>query len=128
FDVMPGASAVELTLLYSGLPTSSFTFKGFPPRKPGALRRFFESERDAAHTLVCFESPFRVGASLAVAREVLGDRQAAVCIELTKKFERVARGWLGELATQFANQTIKGEVSYAIAGSNPKFAREDGDG
>jgi 16S rRNA (cytidine1402-2'-O)-methyltransferase len=123
FDVMPGASAVELTLIYSGLPTSSFTFKGFPPRKPGALLRFFEQERAAPHTLLFYESPFRVGAALAAAHAALGDRQAAVCIELTKKFERVTRGWLSDLAAQFEGRQIKGEVAIAIAGCHPKFVR-----
>jgi 16S rRNA (cytidine1402-2'-O)-methyltransferase len=89
FDVLPGASAVDLALLFSGLSTSSFTFKGFPPRKPGALRRFFEEEKSLPHTLICFESPFRIAPSLKAALEVLGDREAAVCIELTKAHERI---------------------------------------
>ena len=125
FDVLPGACAVDLALVYSGLPTSSFTFKGFPPRKPGALRRFFEEEKEAAHTLVIYESPFRVGHTLKAALEVLGNRQAAVCIELTKQFERVSRGWLADLAAEYDGKAIKGEVALVIAGSNPKFARSD---
>jgi len=123
-NVIPGASAVEVALVASGLPTSSFTFKGYPPRKPGALRRFFEEEKDRPHTLILYESPFRVGATLQAASEVLGDRQAAVCIELTKKFERVCRGHLGELALRFAAEKIKGEVTMVIAGNHPKFTRE----
>lgn len=123
-EVIPGASAVPVALVASGLSTSSYTFKGFPPRKPGALRRFFETDRDLPHTMVVFESPFRVGKSLAAALEVLGDRRAAVCIELTKKFERIARGYLSDLAAQFADARIKGEVTLVIAGNNPKFARE----
>ena len=125
FDVLPGACAVDLALVYSGLPTSSFTFKGFPPRKPGALRRFFEEEKEAAHTLIVYESPFRVGHTLKAALEVLGNRQAAVCIELTKQFERVSRGWLADLATEYEGRPVKGEVALVIAGSNPKFARDD---
>lgn len=124
FDVIPGASAVDLALLSSGLSTSSYTFKGFPPRKPGALRRFFEEEKALPHTLVCFESPFRVAASLKAALEVLGDREAAVCIELTKAHERIHRGFLSELIPLFDGKAVKGEVAYVIAGSNPKFARE----
>ena len=123
FDVIPGACAVDLALIYSGLPTSSYSFKGFPPRKPGALLRFFGDEREAPHTLIVFESPFRVGAALQAALDALGDRRAAVCIELTKKFERVARGWLSELAAEFAGQKVKGEVVLVIAGNNPKFCR-----
>ena len=127
FDVLPGACAVDLALVYSGLPTSSYTFKGFPPRKPGALRRFFEDEKEAPHTLVVYESPFRVGHTLKAALEVLGNRLAAVCIELTKQFERVSRGWLADLAAEYDGKTVKGEVALVIAGSNPKFARADAD-
>jgi 16S rRNA (cytidine1402-2'-O)-methyltransferase len=121
--VLPGAGAVETALVISGLPTSSYTFKGFPPRKSGALRRFFAEEAHAEHTLVLFESPFRVGACLAAAAEVLGDRRAAVCIELTKKFERVSRGHLSDLAGAFEGRTVKGEVTIVIAGNHPKFTR-----
>jgi 16S rRNA (cytidine1402-2'-O)-methyltransferase len=125
FDVLPGASAVDVALLLSGLPTSSYTFKGFPPRRPGVLRRFFADEREAPHTLVVFESPFRVGATLQAALEALGDREAAVCVELTKQHERVSRGFLSALVPQFVGKTVKGEVTLVIAGANPKFARQE---
>ncbi len=121
FDVIPGACAVNLALLYSGLPTSSFTFKGFPPRKEGALRRFFEEEAALPHTLVIYESPFRVWHTLKTALAVLGDRQAAVCIEMTKQFERVSRDYLSNLTAAFCAKKIKGEVAIVIAGNNPKF-------
>lgn len=124
-DVIPGASAIPLALLHSGLSTSSYTFKGYPPRKPGAKARFFEEDRDRPHTLVVFESPFRVRDTLQTALDVLGDRQAAVCIELTKKFQRVTRGFLAELVRAFADVTPRGEIAIVIAGNNPKFARED---
>jgi len=121
YDVIPGASAVDVALLMSGLSTSSYTFKGFPPRKPGALRRFFEAERDLPHTLICFESPFRIGAALKAAYEVLGDREAAICIELTKSHERVAHGFLSELIPHFDGKPVKGETTIVIAGNNSKF-------
>ena len=124
YDVIPGASAVNVALLMSGLSTSSFTFKGFPPRGPGALRNWFAAEKEHDHTLICYESPFRVGATLAAAYEVLGDREAAVCIELTKLHERVARGYLKDLAAEFKDVQVKGEVALVIAGNNPKFARQ----
>ena len=123
YDVIPGASAVNVALLMSGLSTSSFTFKGFPPRGPGAIRNWFAAERDHDHTLICYESPFRVGATLQAALDALGDREAAVCIELTKLHERVARGYLSDLAAQFKDAAVKGEVALVIAGNNPKFAR-----
>ncbi len=124
FEVLPGPSAVTTALVCSGLPTSSFTFKGYPPRKPGALRRFLEQERELPHTLVLFESPFRVGHTLRAALEVLGNREAAVCLELTKRFERVARGSLAELAAQFDRGPVKGEITLVIAGNNAKFLHE----
>ena len=123
YDVIPGASAVNVALLMSGLSTSSFTFRGFPPRGPGAIRNWFAEDKDKEHTLICFESPFRVAQTLEAAFEVLGDREAAVCIELTKLHERVSRGYLGDLAKEFSNAKIKGEVAIVIAGANPKFMR-----
>ena len=71
YEVIPGASAVEVALLMSGLSTSSFTFRGFPPRGPGALRNWFAEDRDKEHTLICYESPFRIGATLAAALDAL---------------------------------------------------------
>jgi 16S rRNA (cytidine1402-2'-O)-methyltransferase len=70
-----------------------------------------------------FESPYRVGATLQAAFDVLGDREAAVCIELTKMHERVSRGYLSDLAAQFKDAKVKGEVAIVIAGANPKFIR-----
>ena len=124
YEVVPGASAVEVALLMSGLSTSSFTFRGFPPRGPGALRNWFAEDRDKEHTLICYESPFRIGATLAAALDALGDREAAVCIELTKMHERVSRGYLSDLAKEYEGAKVKGEVALVIAGSNPKFRRE----
>jgi 16S rRNA (cytidine1402-2'-O)-methyltransferase len=125
YEVLPGASAVDVALLLSGLSTSSYTFKGFPPRKQGALHRFFEEESALPHTLILFESPYRVSTCLKAALDVLGDREAAVCIELTKAHERVSRGYLTELVKEYDGKTVKGEVAIVIAGNNPKFAREE---
>ena len=121
---LPGPSAADVALVLSGLPTSSWTFLGFPPRKPGALRRLFEGEARSAHTLVLYESPFRIGKTLAAAAEVLGARPAAVCLELTKLHERVERGPLPELAARFSAGPARGEIVLVIAGL-PRAARED---
>jgi 16S rRNA (cytidine1402-2'-O)-methyltransferase len=125
--VIPGAGAVETALLSSGLPTSSFTFKGFAPKKPGARKRFLEMEKESPHTLILYESPFRIHKLLADALEVLGNRLAAVCIELTKQFEQVRRGTLEELIRHFEGKDVKGEVVLVIAGSNPKFSFDQPD-
>lgn len=122
-EVIPGPSAVPVALLASGLPTSSYTFKGFPPRKPGPRKRFLEQDADLPHTLIFFESPHRVGKLLEAALEVFGDRRAAVCVELTKKFEEVRRAYLGDLVEAFRDETIRGEVCLVIAGNHPKFRR-----
>jgi 16S rRNA (cytidine1402-2'-O)-methyltransferase len=125
-EVVPGACAIEPALLASGLPSSSFVFKGFPPRKPGPRRRFLADDGGGPHTLVLYESPRRIGRLLADAVVALGDRRAAVCVELTKKFEAVHRGWLTELAEEFREATVRGEVTVVIAGNHPKFIRAEG--
>lgn len=121
-EVIPGPSAVTTALVASGLPCTSFTFKGFPPRKSGARKRFLEQEKDLPHTLIAFESPYRLHSFLADALEVLGDREAAVCLEMTKKFEQVHRDFLSNLVQQFTSETkVRGEITVVIAGNNPKF-------
>ncbi len=125
YEVIPGASAVNVALLMSGLSTSSFTFKGFPPRGPGAIRNWFAEEKDHEHTLIFYESPFRIAQTLQAAFDVYGDREAAVCIELTKMHERVERGYLSDLVAKFEGAKVKGEIALVIAGNNPKFARLD---
>ncbi|MDA1071597.1 MAG: 16S rRNA (cytidine(1402)-2'-O)-methyltransferase [Proteobacteria bacterium] len=122
-EVIPGPSAVATALALSGLSAASYTFLGFAPRKPGKLRNALKADAALEHTLVLFESPHRTGALLTAALEVLGDRRAAVCIELTKMFEETARGWLSELAERFSGEEPRGEVTVVIAGNNPKFMR-----
>lgn len=119
-EVLPGASAPPMALLMSGLPTASYTFMGFAPRKTGARKRALEAEADRPHTLIIFESPHRVGAFLKDALAVLGPRKAAVCIEITKKFERIHRGSLEKLAGDFDGTTVKGQVTVVIAGTDRK--------
>jgi 16S rRNA (cytidine1402-2'-O)-methyltransferase len=116
---IPGPSAATAALAISGLPPSSFTFKGFPPRKPGPRTRFFEADAEAPHTLVVFESPHRLARMLADAAAALGGgREACVCIDMTKKFERTHRGTLADLAAEFAELAkVRGEVTVVIAGN-----------
>ena len=89
--------------------------------KTGQLRHFLEAEREHNHTLVMYESPLRTGELLDAALEVLGDRKAVVCIELTKMFESIHRGFLSELTVEFKEKKIKGKVTVVIAGNNRKF-------
>ncbi len=112
---VPGPSAFVAALTVSGLPSDRFTFLGFPPAAAGGRRKFFEDVAEQSGTLVLYESPRRLGATLAAAVEALGgDRPAAVCRELTKKFEEVRRGSLSELAAYYAEAKVKGEVAVCI--------------
>lgn len=125
-ELVPGPSAVLGALVLSGLSGASFTFKGFPPRKEGRRKRFLEMDKEAPHTLIFFESPYRIAVLLRDALEVLGNREAAVCLELTKQYERVHRGPLSELCTLFEGAPHpKGEITVVIAGNNPKFLHPD---
>jgi 16S rRNA (cytidine1402-2'-O)-methyltransferase len=107
----PGASAVLCALSVSGLPTDRFLFAGFPPAAAGARARFLAEIGAVPATLVLYESPKRVGRLLGEMAQALGaGRQAAVCRELTKRFEEVSRGSLAELADAFAGRDVKGEI------------------
>ena len=99
---IPGASAPMAALASSGLPTDRFTFAGFPPPRSGARKTFLNSLKGTGGTLVFFEGPSRLAASLADMAEVLGARDAVVSRELTKLFEEVRRGPLAELAAHYA--------------------------
>lgn len=113
----PGASALLAALAVAGLPTDAFSFLGFPPAKAGARANALAAFAERRETLVFYESPHRLGESLAAMAEVFGaDRPAAVALELTKKFERVARGSLAELALQFTGE-VKGEAVIVVGGA-----------
>ncbi len=121
FTVVPGPSALVAALVLSGLPTHSFVFRGFPPRKSGARRRFLAQDAALPYTLVYYESPYRLEAFLEDALEVLGDRPAALANDLTKLFERVDRGPLSELLAGVRAQLaegrgLKGEFVAVIRG------------
>jgi len=115
--VIPGPSAVVTALALSGLPTDRFAFEGFLPRKAGErARRLGELAADR-RTLVFFEGPSRLAASLAALAEAFGpDRPAAVCRELTKLHEEVRRGPLSELA-DWAAEGVRGEICIVVGGA-----------
>jgi 16S rRNA (cytidine1402-2'-O)-methyltransferase len=116
-EVLPGPSAVLTALVASGLPSSRWRFEGFLPRKQAELREVLS----AAETIVAFESPRRLAATL---RAVDPAREVAVCRELTKVHEEVLRGTAGELAERFADATPKGEIVLVIG---PSTAATKGD-
>jgi 16S rRNA (cytidine1402-2'-O)-methyltransferase len=114
---IPGPTALVTALILSGLPVHSFTFRGFPPRKPGARRRFCEVDLASPHTLIFYESPYRLKAFLEDALAVYGDRQAAVANDLTKMFETVYRGTLSKCIAWAGTQDLRGEYTVVIAGA-----------
>ena len=115
--MIPGPTAFVMALVLSGLPVHGFTFRGFPPRKSGPRRRFIEIDKDAPHTLIYYESPYRLAAFLKDAQEVLGDREAALANDLTKMFEHVERGTISSLLAWVEKQAkLKGEFIVVIAG------------
>ena len=122
----PGPSAAIAALSISGLPTDRFLFAGFLPSKAKARADTLAELANVKATLVFYESGPRLGASLAAMAEVLGDREAAVARELTKKFEEVVTGSLGELASRYADDEPKGEI-VVLVGSPADATAETGD-
>ena len=129
--MIPGPAGLVMALVLSGLPVHSFTFRGFAPRKPGPRRRFLELDRHAPHTLIFYESVYRIEAFLKDALAVYGDRDAALANDLTKLFERVERGPISALIESDLVKQPKGEYIVVIAGVDRKArdsaAEEDED-
>jgi 16S rRNA (cytidine1402-2'-O)-methyltransferase len=116
--MIPGPAGLIMAVVLSGLPLHSFTFRGFPPRKSGQRRRFLEVDQHSPHTLIFYESPFRLAAFLEDALAVYGDRQAALANDLTKLYEKVARGTLSQLHASVADEAkLKGEYIVVIGGA-----------
>src|SRR4051794_19209589 len=114
-EVLPGPSAALAALVASGLPAETWRFVGFLPRKKGELAQVFA----APETVVAFESPHRVAASLAALAAIDPQRDVAVCRELTKVHEEVVRGNAAELAQRFGARETKGEIVLVVAGAPP---------
>lgn len=126
--VVPGPSAVLAALAVSGLPTDRFTFEGFPPRRAGEREAAFAALAGERRTMVFFEAPHRLAATLEALAAALGaGREAVVCRELTKTYEETRRGSLAELASWAATATVLGEITVVVrgAGRGPAPASED---
>ncbi|MFI6350604.1 16S rRNA (cytidine(1402)-2'-O)-methyltransferase [Streptomyces sp. NPDC050560] len=114
---VPGPSAVLTALAVSGMPVDRFCFEGFPPRRAGERLARLREAADERRTLVYFESPHRLGATLGAMAEAFGgERRAAVCRELTKTYEEVRRGSLAELAL-WAAEGVRGEITVVVEGA-----------
>jgi 16S rRNA (cytidine1402-2'-O)-methyltransferase len=123
---VPGPSAILAALMAAGLPTDRFLFLGFPPRKPGARRRLFETVRALPYTLVLYESPLRAAATLADLAAVLGEaRPACLARELTKPHEELVRDTLAALAARYADDRPLGEVTLVVAGADESTPAEE---
>lgn len=122
---VPGPSALVLAMSLSGLPSDRFTFCGFLPRTSGQARKALEELAPCPQTLVFFESPHRILRTLGLALEVLGDREAALCRELTKRFEEVERGPLSVLLEKTGTREPLGEYSLVVAGRAERESRAE---
>ncbi len=126
--MIPGPAGLIMAVVLSGLPLHSFTFRGFPPRKSGQRRRFLAVDQASPHTLIFYESPFRLAAFLEDALAVYGDRPAALANDLTKLYESVERASLASLLSTVRDAgKLKGEYIVVIGGSGTAAA-DDGDG
>lgn len=117
---LPGPCAAVVALAASGLPVHAFHFLGFPPRSAGQRRAFFAAAQSIAATLIVYEAPHRLTATLADALATLGDRAACLARNLTKPHERYQRGTLASLLAELeAEGEVRGEVTLLIAGAVP---------
>ncbi|WP_169569991.1 16S rRNA (cytidine(1402)-2'-O)-methyltransferase [Sneathiella limimaris] len=124
-EALPGPSAVITALMVSGLPIPAFSFLGFLPRRPGRQRKAFAAYAETPGAIAFFESPFRVCKILKIAQEVLGNRKVAVCVELTKKFEKIHRGTIEDVIQDLEGQKIKGEVTIVVGPPEDRADEED---
>jgi 16S rRNA (cytidine1402-2'-O)-methyltransferase len=118
-EVLPGASAIPVAVVASGVPADRWRFEGYLPRRAGELERVLRS----AETVVAFESPRRLPDSLAALAALAPDRPAAVCRELSKLHEEVARGTLAELARRFRSE-VRGEIVVVIGAARGAGTRD----
>lgn len=119
-EPLPGANAVITALVGSGLPTDSFLYLGFLPRKSAALQTFLQSVADEPHTLIAYESPNRLTATLKILLQTLGDRPICVARELSKKFEEFQRGTASEVLAHFQATAPRGEITLVIGAATPQ--------
>ncbi len=123
-SMIPGPSALIIALVLSGLPTHSFTFRGFPPRKTNQLRKFLLIDENSPHTLIFYESPHRLVKFLEECFGVFGDRRVAVLNDLTKMYETIKRGKLSEVIPEINISRIQGEYVVVLEGTTPDSAKE----
>ena len=123
--MIPGPTAFVMALVLSGLPVHSFTFRGFAPRKSVARCKFLAIDKASPHTLIYYESPYRLEGFLRDALQTFGDREAAIANDLTKMFEEVQRGTLSSLLEAVTQSKPRGEYIIVIAGMSKGEIKEE---
>jgi 16S rRNA (cytidine1402-2'-O)-methyltransferase len=113
---IPGPAAMIMAVAVSGLPTDAFIFYGFLPQTSGKRRTILESLAERRETMVFYESPYKIHKLLDEVFEVIGNRKAALCRELTKKFEEIIRGDIETIRDKFKEKKIKGEITLVVQG------------
>lgn len=116
-EAIPGPTAFVNALIVSGLPVHAFTFLGYLPQKDKARREALEAVGRESRTLIFYESPHRIVKTLNAMVAILGDREASVSREMTKKFEETVRGKLSEILPHFEGKKVMGELTMVVAGA-----------
>ncbi len=116
FEVLPGATAITTALVYSGLDTTKFVFRGFISRENKERKKLFEEVKNLRETIIFYESPHRLLSTLSTLMNELGNRRISVCRELTKLHEEIVRGSIEEVIQVFSNRTVKGEFVLVLEG------------
>lgn len=125
FEVLPGATAITTALVYSGLDTTKFIFRGFIPRETKERKILLEEIKDVKESIIIYESPHRLLSTLDLIYNNLGNRKIAVCRELTKLHEEIVRGSIDEVIKTFKERTIKGEFVLVIEGKQQEMIEEE---
>ena len=121
---IPGPSSVITALSVAGLPTDAFTFIGFLPKKPAARNRLLQSLQEDTKTIILFETPHRIKATLLTIQEIFGDRLLAIGRELTKIHEEIIRGTAREILRSNPSRVLKGEMTLVIQGKEKRKKRD----
>ena len=116
YTIVPGASAILMALVGSGFALDRFCYRGFLPPKSGGRERELRAAAESEETTVFFESPHKIGKTLAACGEIMPERQLCVARELTKKFEEFRRGTAAELLAHYEAHLAKGEITLVVAG------------
>ncbi len=125
FEVLPGAVALTTALIYSGLDTTKFLFRGFLPRENKDKIKVIEDIKEAKETLIFYEAPHRLLQTLGFLKDNLGDRKAAIGRELTKLHEEILRGTLGELILHYEELSPRGEYVVLVEGKSMEAIKEE---